>query len=102
MTKGSQHIGSFVESFLDAEGILEEYRATAIKRVPARQIECTMHERGLTKSAMAKAMRTGRPQLARLLGPDNSSVTLNTVERAAAAVGCKLCLELAQPFKNLD
>ena len=46
-----------------------------------------MQERGLTKSAMAKAMRTSRPALDRLLDQDNPSVTLDTLQRAAAAFG---------------
>ena len=95
MIQPNPHIGSSFESFLDEEGILEESTATAIKRVLARQIERAMHERGLTKSAMAKAMRTSRPQLDRLLDPANPSVTLDTLQRAAAAVGRKLRLELA-------
>jgi hypothetical protein len=60
MTQANPSIGSSFESFLDEEGILEACTATAIKRVPARQIERAMQERGLTKSAMAKAMRTSR------------------------------------------
>ena len=95
MTQANPPIGSSFESFLDEEGILEECTATAIKWVLAGQIEHAMQERGLTKSAMAKAMRTSRPQLDRLLDPANPSVTLDTLQRAAAAVGRKLRLELA-------
>lgn len=65
MTESNPHIGSSFESFLDEEGMLEDCTAVAIKRVLARQIERAMRERGLTKSAMAKTMRSGRPQLDR-------------------------------------
>lgn len=96
MTQANPHIGSSFESFLDEqEGILEACTATAIKRVLARQIEHAMQERTLTKSAMAKVLRTSRPQLGRPLDPANPSVTLDTQQRAAAAVGRKLRLELA-------
>jgi len=94
MSESNPHIGSSFESFLDEEGILEDCTAVAIKRVLARQIERAMQERGLTKSAMAEAMRTSRPQLDRLLDPANPSVTLDTLQRAAAAVGRRLRLEL--------
>ena len=94
MTESNPHIGSSFESFLDEEGILEDCTAVAIKRVLARQIERAMQERGLTKSAMAKAMRTSRPQLDRLLDPANRLVTLNTLQRAATVVGGKLRLKL--------
>lgn len=89
------HVGSSFESFLDEEDMLEDCTAAAINRVLARQIERAMRERGLTKSAMARAMRTSRPQLDRLLDPANPSVTLDTLQRAAAAVGRKLRMELA-------
>lgn len=95
MTTDNPHIGSSFESFLDEEGILEDCTAVAVKRVLARQIEREMQERGLTKSAMAKAMHTSRPALDRLLDPANASVTLDTLQRAATAVGRKLRLELA-------
>jgi antitoxin HicB len=94
-TTANPRIGSSFESFLEEEGILEECTAAAVKRVLARQIEQAMRERGLTKSAMAKAMRTSRPALDRLLDPDNPSVTLDTLQRAASTVGRKLRLELA-------
>lgn len=95
MTTTNPHIGSSFESFLEEEGILEDCTAVAVKRVLARQIQREMHERGITTSAMAKAMRTSRPALDRLLDPANPSVTLDTLQRAAAAVGRKLRLELA-------
>jgi antitoxin HicB len=39
---------------------------------------------------MARAMHTSRPALDRLLDPANPSVTLDTLQRAATAVGRKL------------
>jgi len=50
---------------------------------------------GLTKSAMAERMGTSRQQLDRQLDPTNESVTLQTLDRAAKAVGRRLRLELA-------
>ena len=91
---GHRHIGSSLASYLDEEGILEDCTAAATQRVLARQVERAMRERGLTKAAMAKAMHTSRPQLDRLLDPSTRSVTLDTLQRAAAAVGRKLRLEL--------
>ena len=94
VSEGNPHVGSSFESVLDEEGLLEACTAVAIKRVLARQIKRAMQERGLTKSAMAKAMCTSRPQLDRLLDPANPSVTLDTLQRAAVAAGRKLRLEL--------
>ncbi len=53
-----------------------------------------MREKHLSKTMLARRMRTSRAQLDRVLDPDNDSVTLDTLTRAAHAVGCKLRLEL--------
>ena len=87
-------IGGLVEDWLKEEGIYEEATTAAIKRVLAWQLEQAMKEGKLTKSAMAKRMQTSRPQLDRLLDPDNGNVTLDTLTKAAAAVGRKVRLEL--------
>ena len=53
-----------------------------------------MKAQNLSKAPMAARMKTSRSQLDRLLDPDNESVTLDTLKRAAAAVGMRLELEL--------
>jgi antitoxin HicB len=87
-------IGSSFDEFLKEEGIYEEVTARAIKRVIARQLDALMQDQGLTKSSLAKRMKTSRAQLDRLLDPDNESVTLDTLTRAAQAVGRQLRMEL--------
>jgi antitoxin HicB len=89
-----KHIGSSFDEFLEEEGFHEEATARAIKRVIAWQIEQAMKAQGLTKSELAKRMNTSRAQLDRLLDPDNDKVQLDTLQRAAVAVGRKLRLEL--------
>jgi len=86
--------GSSFESWLEAEGIREEVTAAAIKAVIAEQIAAEMNRLGLTKSAMAGRLQTSRAQLDRLLDPDNTGVTLDTLQRAAKVVGRRLRLEL--------
>jgi DNA-binding Xre family transcriptional regulator len=91
------HKGRIVSSFddyLKAEGIYEEVTARAIKRVIARQLDALMRIEGLSKSELAQRMQTSRAQLDRLLDPENDSVTLATLARAAQAVGRRLRLEL--------
>ena len=87
-------VGSSFDKFLRDEGIYEEVTARAIKRVIARQLDALMQDQGLTKSTLAKRMKTSRAQLDRLLDPDNESVTLDTLTRAAHAVGRQLRMEL--------
>jgi antitoxin HicB len=95
MTKKARgRIGSSFDDFLKEDGIYEEVTARAIKHVIARQLGALMQEEGLTKAALAKRMRTSRAQLDRLLDPENESVTLGTLTRAAHAVGRQLRMEL--------
>lgn len=91
----NKHLGSSFDDFLKEEGIREDAQAYAVKRVLAWQISEEMKAKGLTKSTMAKRMKTSRAQLDRLLDPDNDKVQLDTVQRAAAAVGKTLRVELA-------
>jgi antitoxin HicB len=92
--KKKGRVGSSFDDFLREEGIYEEVTARAIKRVIARQLGVLMQEQGLTKSELAKRMDTSRAQLDRLLDPENESVTLATLTRAAHAVGRNLRMEL--------
>ena len=94
MRGGNPHIGSSFEEFLRDEGTYTETTTRAIKRVLARQIERAMKDRGLSKAAMAREMATSRAALDRLLDPDNDSVTLHTLSKAAEAVGRRIRVEL--------
>jgi antitoxin HicB len=88
------HTGSSFDSFLQEEGILEEVQAVAIKRVIAWQLAEAMKLGGISKKEMAQRMGTSRSQLDRLLDPENSAVHLQTIARAARAVGKRLKLEM--------
>lgn len=92
--KKKGRVGSSFDDFLKEEGIYEEVTARAIKRVLARQLDALMQDQKITKSALAKRMHTSRAQLDRLLDPENESVTLGTLARAAQAVGRQLRVEL--------
>jgi DNA-binding Xre family transcriptional regulator len=94
MKKKKGRVGASFDDFLKQEGIYEEVTARAIKRVIARQIGALMQDQGLTKSSLARRMKTSRAQLDRLLDPENESVTLGTLARAAQAIGRNLRMEL--------
>ncbi len=89
-----KNIGSSLDSWLREEGLYGETTNTAIKRVVARQVEAAMQEKGLSKAEMAKRMNTSRAALNRLLDPDNDAVTLSTLQKAAAALGREIRVEL--------
>ena len=94
MKKRNKHIGSSLDDFLKEEGILEETRTIALKETLAWQIQQAMEMDKITKVEMAKRMNTSRAALDRLLDPGNASVTLQTLSRAARAMGRDLRIEL--------
>ncbi len=94
LRKRNKHVGSSLDKFLKEEGILAETRAVALKDAIAWQVQQTMQKEKITKVEMARRMRTSRAALDRLLAPGNASVTLQTLTRAARAVGRDLRIEL--------
>jgi antitoxin HicB len=93
--KVANHTGSTFDSFLEEEGIREEVEAVAIKRVLAWQLERAMKAQRMTKQVMAKQLRTSRSQLDRLLDPQNVSVTIATITRAARALGKRVIIHVS-------
>lgn len=89
-----KNIGSSFDNFLAEDGLLEGCEEQAIKEILADQIIASMKSEGLNKTAMARRMNTSRQALDRLLDPSNTGVTLQTMQRAASAVGRRLSLEL--------
>lgn len=92
--KASPHRGSSLDEFLAEEGILEEATAKAAKKALAWQFAQAMKEQNVTKAALARRMKTSRAQLDRLLDPENQSVTLKTLARAAEILGMRMQIEL--------
>ncbi len=89
------HTGSSFDSFLEEEGIREEVDTVAMKRVLAWQLEQAMQKQKKTKIAMARQLRTSRSQLDSLLDPENASVTLDTIARAARVLGKRVTIRVA-------
>jgi hypothetical protein len=92
--KRNKHIGSSLDDFLKQEGVLEETRAIVLKETLAWQVQQAMKKDKITKVEMARRMKTSRAALDRLLDPGDASVTLQTLTRAARAVGRDLRIEL--------
>ncbi len=85
--KSNRHVGSDFEDFLIEDGRLQESTARAVKRVLAWEIECAMQDARLSQAELARRMKTSRAVVHRLLDPDDTSVTLATLTRAAIALG---------------
>ena len=91
----NNHVGSNFDAFLEEEGILVQTDVVAVKRVIAFQVELMMKEQNLSKTEMSRRMNTSRAALNRLLDPKNQAVTLQTLERAAHALGKWLQIYIA-------
>jgi plasmid maintenance system antidote protein VapI len=82
MTRKIQtHVGSTLDDFLAEQGVLQETTAIAIKRVIAWRL--------------AERMHTSRAHLDRLLNANDTGMTLETMARAAQALGRTLRVEFA-------
>jgi hypothetical protein len=93
--KITKNMKSDFDEFLQEDGIYDEVNDKAIKRVIAYQIEREMKSQKITKTKitktkMAEMMNTSRAVVNRLLNPDNSSLTLKTLEVATKALGKRL------------
>lgn len=94
---GNAHIGSDFDAFLVQQGDLEEATAVAVKRVIAWQIEQAMQASGMNKSTLAKRMKTSRTVVDRMLDATDTGLTLDTMTRAAAALGYRVKVDLVAP-----
>ncbi len=95
MSTKKGRIGSDFDDVLKDEGLYEEVTAGAVKRVLTQQIAEAMKAADISKSEMARRMRTSRSQLDRLLDPANTKIRLDTLFKAARAVGRSVRLELS-------
>ena len=94
MSKRKASVGSKFDDFLDSQGMLKETHAVAVKRVLAWQLEQAMAKEQISKNQMAKAMKTSRSQLDRILDPKNDRIQISTLVSAAKVLGRELRIEL--------
>ena len=90
-----KHIGSSFDSFLEEEDMLQESEAIAIKRVIAYKKKKKMLEDNISVNRLAKELATSRTAICRILDPNNTSITLNTIEKVAKYLGKKIILSFA-------
>lgn len=93
--KIEKNMNSDFDEFLKDDNIYEEVNEIAIKRVIAYQLEQEMKVQNITKTKMAEMMNTSRAVVNRLLNPDNSSLTLHTLQSATNVLGKKLNISIS-------
>ena len=89
-----KHIGSSFDDFLKEEGIYDEVVVAATKKALAFKLQQLMGEMHISKAALAKQMNTSRSSLDRLLDPANTSVTLQSIGKAASVLGKRVVVDL--------
>ena len=94
--KKNSAIGSNFDQFLAEQGLLEGATAIAIKRVIAWQLAEAMKAEGVTKKALAEKMHTSRSHLDRLLDDRDTGLTIETLGKAARALGRNVRIELCE------
>ena len=94
MRKDNRHRGSSFDEFLREQAIFDDVQAAAVKRALAEAVAEAMQEAKLSKVEMARRMGTSRSQLDRVLDPSYIAVQLDTLIRAASAVGRDLRISL--------
>jgi DNA-binding Xre family transcriptional regulator len=84
------HIGSTLDALFEELGEREEVELLTQKKLLAAKIERAMARRKMTQTELAKAMRTSRTVVHRLLDPHDTSVTLATLAKASKALKVRL------------
>ena len=87
-----KYIGSNFDEFLEEKNLLQESQAIVIKRVIAYALEQKIKEDKISLNRLAKELETSRTALSRILDPENTSITLNTIEKVAKYLGKRVVL----------
>jgi antitoxin HicB len=89
-----------LEELFDELGELHELRAGVQRKVLAHDIKEAMKAKGISPSEMARRMRTSREAAYRLLDPTRTAVTLDSLQRAASALGLTLNISFEAPARR--
>ena len=100
VSKPNPRTGGNFDDFLQEEGIFEQTQARALKRALSEQLDEAMQSGKLSKVTMAQRMATSRSQLDRVLDPSNLSIQLDTLIKAASAVGRTVEIRLKRDTKR--
>jgi antitoxin HicB len=88
-------VGKDFDQLLEDDGIEAEVEALAIKKVLVTVLERV----GMTQGELAERLQTSRSQVRRLLDPENTSITLASLQRAADVMGHRLVIGF-KPLKR--
>lgn len=83
----NKHMGSSFNGFLKEQGIYDEVRSRALKEFIASLFKEEMKKQKITKAEMARRMKTSRSSVGRFLDPENGSLSICNLIKAADALG---------------
>lgn len=86
-TKSNPHIGSSFDDFLKEENLLASTQIHAIKKIITRLLQEKIDNHEITKTKLAEQLGTSRAALERILDPNNTSITLSSLAKAADYTG---------------
>ena len=95
-----KHFGSTLDSLFDELGELDEMNERLSKRLYADRLREAMRRRKISLSEFARRMRTSRSAARRLLDHTVPGVTLDSLGRAARAVGMAFDPQLVEATKH--
>lgn len=87
-------IGSSFDQFLKGQDIAPEVSLIAVKRVLAFALAKEIEEQGISKAEFARRMGGHRKQVYKILDPEDCGITMETMNRAARALGRRLIIGL--------
>ena len=86
-------IGQNFDDFLIEEGLYDEVNELAAKKLITYKLQQAMNEQKMTKTSIAKKMKTSRVAVDNILDPTFNS-SIDSLERFAHALGKKLIISL--------
>jgi len=94
MEKTMKGIGQNFDDFLKEQGIYDEVNELAAKKIITYQLKQAMQEQKLTKSFIAKKMKTSRVAVDNILDP-TFNTSIDSLERFAGVLGKRLTISLS-------
>jgi len=92
--KTMKGIGQNFDDFLKEQGIYDEVNELAAKKLITYQLQQAMLEQNITKSSIAKKMKTSRVAVDNILDP-TFNTSIDSLERFAYALGKRLTISLS-------
>ncbi|MHB9293322.1 hypothetical protein Holit_02443 [Hollandina sp. SP2] len=86
-------MGDKFDDFMKEQGLYEEAKELAVKKLLVFQFEQAMKSQNLTKASRAKKMHTSRVVIDNILNPHFNN-SIGTLERFASLLGKKLTISL--------